>query len=53
MNCRVAIEAVDQADAVALIEELDSHLESLYPPQNRHGLLRSVADGKRPFRDGP
>lgn len=38
MKCRVAIEAVDQAEAVALIEELDSHLEPLYPPESRHGL---------------
>ena len=37
-SCRVAIEAVDQPEAVALIRELDAHLEPLYPPESRHGL---------------
>ena len=38
MNCHVAIEAVDQPEAIALIAELDAHLEPLYPPESRHGL---------------
>lgn len=46
MQCRVAIETVDQPDAVALVGELDAHLEPLYPKESRHGLsldaLRAV-----------
>jgi putative acetyltransferase len=38
MNCRVAIETVDQPEALELIGELDAHLEPLYPPESRHGL---------------
>jgi putative acetyltransferase len=38
MKFRVAIETVDQPEAVALIQALDAHLEPLYPPESRHGL---------------
>ena len=38
MNCTVAIEPVDHPDAVALIGELDAHLNQLYPPEARFGL---------------
>jgi putative acetyltransferase len=38
MKCRVAIEAIDQDEALALVRELDAHLEPLYPPESRHGL---------------
>jgi putative acetyltransferase len=38
MACSVAIEAIDQEEALALVRELDAHLEPLYPPESRHGL---------------
>jgi putative acetyltransferase len=34
----IALETVDQPDALALVGELDSHLNPLYPPESRHGL---------------
>lgn len=37
-RCTVAVEPVDQPEALALLGELDAHLEPLYPPQSRHGL---------------
>ena len=38
MRCRVSLESVDQPEAVALVGELDAHLEALYPAESRHGL---------------
>ncbi len=40
MNPALSIqpEPPDTADAKALIEELDAHLNALYRPENRHGL---------------
>jgi putative acetyltransferase len=38
MQFEVAFETVDQPEAVALVGELDAHLEPLYPPESRHGL---------------
>jgi GNAT superfamily N-acetyltransferase len=34
----ISAERADTADAVALITELEAHLEPLYPRQSRHGL---------------
>jgi len=33
----IAAERPDTADAIALIGELQTHLESFYPPESRHG----------------
>jgi putative acetyltransferase len=44
LNWRVAVESVDQPEAVALVGELDAHLEPLYPPESRYGL---TLDGLR------
>ncbi len=33
----IARESPDSADAIALITELEAHLEPLYPPESRHG----------------
>jgi putative acetyltransferase len=41
---RVAVETIDQPEALALVAELDAHLEPLYPPESRHGL---TVDGLR------
>lgn len=41
---RVALETIDQPEALALVAELDAHLEPLYPPESRHGL---TVDGLR------
>lgn len=38
MNISVARERPDSPDATALIEELEAHLSSIYPAENRHGL---------------
>jgi putative acetyltransferase len=38
MKIRIRVETIDQADAIALVTELDAHLEALYPPESRHGL---------------
>ena len=38
MKVKIAIEPVDQPEALALISELDAHLQALYPPKSRHGL---------------
>lgn len=38
MKLRVRAETVDQDEAVALVRELDTHLNALYPPESRHGL---------------
>jgi len=44
LTWRVAVEPVDQPEAVALVGELDAHLEPLYPPESRYGL---TLDGLR------
>lgn len=41
---RVSVETIDQPEALALVAELDAHLEPLYPPESRHGL---TVDGLR------
>lgn len=38
MNISVGAETIDQDDAIALVAELDEHLNALYPPESRHGL---------------
>jgi putative acetyltransferase len=38
MAAIITLERPDTADAVELITELESHLESLYPRESRHGL---------------
>jgi putative acetyltransferase len=38
MKVHVRIETVDREEAVALVTELDTHLNALYPPESRHGL---------------
>jgi putative acetyltransferase len=38
MKIGVRAETVDQDDAIALVSELDEHLNALYPPESRHGL---------------
>jgi putative acetyltransferase len=41
---RIAFESPNQADAIALIAELDAYQSSLYPPESHHALdLTSVA----------
>jgi GNAT superfamily N-acetyltransferase len=37
MSVTITLERPDSADAVALITELESHLETLYPVESRHG----------------
>ena len=37
MLVTIAAERPDTADAIALIGELQTHLESFYPPESRHG----------------
>ena len=44
MTWHVAVETVDQPEALALVAELDAHLEPLYPPESRYGL---TVDGLR------
>jgi putative acetyltransferase len=40
---RISFESPNQADAIALIAELDAYQSALYPPQSRHALdLTSV-----------
>jgi putative acetyltransferase len=42
---QIAFESPDQADAIALIKELDAYQDGLYPPESRHQLdLTSVAE---------
>jgi putative acetyltransferase len=47
MSLTICAERPDTADAVALIDELQTHLESFYPPESRHGFSveRMVAEG--------
>lgn len=37
MSVLIAAERPDTADAISLIDELQTHLESFYPPESRHG----------------
>jgi hypothetical protein len=37
MSAIITCERPDSADAVALITELEAHLEPLYPSESRHG----------------
>jgi ribosomal protein S18 acetylase RimI-like enzyme len=37
MNVVITAERPDTPDAIALINELQEHLESFYPPESRHG----------------
>ncbi len=37
MPITIAAERPDAPDAIALIDELQTHLESFYPPESRHG----------------
>jgi len=37
MPAAITTESPDTPDAVALINELQTHLESFYPPESRHG----------------
>ena len=37
MPALIAAERPDTADAMQLIDELQTHLESFYPPESRHG----------------
>jgi putative acetyltransferase len=46
---RVAIETIDQPDGLALVRELDAHLEPLYPPESRHGLNVQALRAKNVF----
>jgi len=42
---RISFESPDQADAIALIAELDAYQSALYPPESHHALdLTSVAE---------
>ena len=47
MTTTIAEERPDSADGMALINELQTHLESFYPPESRHGFSveRMVAEG--------
>ena len=46
---RVAIETIDQPDALGLVGELDALLEPLYPPESRHGLDVAALRAKNVF----
>ncbi|WP_295991764.1 hypothetical protein [Rugamonas sp.] len=42
---RISFESAKQADAIALIAELDAYQSALYPPESHHALdLASVAE---------
>jgi putative acetyltransferase len=47
MKVVITQERADTADAVRLVEELQTHLESFYAPENRHGFSveRLVSEG--------
>ena len=47
MPAIIAPERPDTPDAIALIDELQTHLESFYPPESRHGFSvdRLIKDG--------
>jgi GNAT superfamily N-acetyltransferase len=47
MSAIISPESPDQPDAAQLIAELQTHLESFYPPESRHGFSveRLIAEG--------
>ena len=47
MSAIISAESPDQPDAALLIAELQTHLESFYPPESRHGFSveRLIAEG--------
>jgi GNAT superfamily N-acetyltransferase len=47
MSAIITAESPDQLDAAQLIAELQTHLESFYPPESRHGFSvdRLIAEG--------
>jgi len=47
MSATIVPERADSADAVALIDELEAHLSSLYPIESRHGFSvdKLIAEG--------
>jgi putative acetyltransferase len=47
MLVSITAERPDTADALRLIDELQTHLESFYPPESRHGfsVARLIAEG--------
>jgi putative acetyltransferase len=47
MSAIISTESPDQPDAALLITELQTHLESFYPPESRHGFSvdRLIAEG--------
>ncbi len=46
----IAAERPDTPDAIALIDELQTHLESFYPPESRHGFsVQKLIDQKVAF----
>lgn len=50
MNVAIAAERPDTPDAIALINELQEHLESFYPPESRHGFsVQKLIDQKVAF----
>jgi len=51
MTATIATERPDTPDGTALINELQSHLESFYPPESRHGFSvdKLIAQGVRFF----
>ena len=50
MPVTIAAERPDTPDATALINELQTHLESFYPPESRHGFSvdKLIAQGVAP-----
>jgi len=48
-GARVAVETIDQPEALALVAELDALLEPLYPPESRHGLNVAALRAKNVF----
>ena len=54
MPAIIAPERPDTPDAIALIDELQTHLESFYPPESRHGFSvdRLIKDGVAYFQAG-
>ena len=47
MSAIISAESPDQPDAALLVAELQTHLESFYPPESRHGFSvdRLIAEG--------
>ncbi len=48
----ITAERPDTPDALLLIDELQTHLESLYPPESRHGFSveRLIREGRGVLR---